>query len=551
MSAARPASSRGSTSLAAVLVLVLIQLFIVGMVIAGVRDVETTPQRLDTTRAFYAAEGGINMSVREVMSGVDEDSDGKIGTISNDGNAANDPLVGLARVAVAEAANGSNTDFTASGRAGLARRKALTTVQGAIGSSPQTVMVAWAKAGNSTPRYSSWSGSSWASSANMPAMAGEAKWVRMKISPVRNETTFIQEDTNKHVDVCFFNNNTWGTVSLLSSDTGGLNDRPEDIAYEQVTGDALCVYWKGTTSKFGYRVYNGTTFSAETQISNPFSTECDFLTLSPRYGSDEIVAMAADGNLGGPLVSMIWDGASFGNWTTLVASLEANNQECYAMAWEAQTGKGVVVYTESGVQTPRYRTLTGSTWSAQGSLPTIGGVGEWLRLAADPTSNTILFAALDDQNDLNVNVWNGSGSWGTNTEIETSGPGYDGRYFDVIFESGTGHALIVYAESGVSTPRYRTWNGTTWSAEQTGPSLGTPIGLVQLARGFNSSEVFAVISTVDMKLHILRWDGTTMSADTVVESTLGGWSKYNSFAAPEPTIAPHPRVVNWTETQPQ
>lgn len=537
--------------MAMILGLVILQLSLIAIVISGARDVDTAMQRLDSVRAFYAAEGGINMSVREVMQSLDEDGDGKIGGISNDGNANNDPLIGLARVTVTSAASGSNTDLTASSRIGLARRKAVASVQGTIGALPQTVMSAWSRPGSSTPRYSTWNGSSWSSSSNMPVMAGEAKWVRMKLCPTRNETTFIQEDLSKHVNVCFYTGSSWGSVSLLSSDTGGMNDRPEDIAYEQVSGDALCMYWLGSASKFGYRTYNGTTFTSEVQVSNPFGTECDFLTLCPRYGSNDIVALAADGNAGGPLVSMIWNGSSFGTWTQLVAALETNNEECYAMAYEAQTQKGVVVYTESGVQTPRYRTLTGSTWSSQSSLPTIGGVGKWLRMAADPTSNAIIFAALDDQNDLNVNVWSGSGSWGTNTELEASCPGYDGRYFDVIFERGTGHALIVYGESGVNTPRYRTWNGSSWSAEQTMANLGSTVKIVQLARGFNNGEVFVAISTADTKLHMLRWTGSSMSTDTVVESGLGGWSQYSSFAVPEPTIAPHPRVLNWTETQPQ
>ena len=44
-----------------------------------------------STGAFYAAESGIEMAIRESNQGSDIDSDGAIGTISNNGNSADDP----------------------------------------------------------------------------------------------------------------------------------------------------------------------------------------------------------------------------------------------------------------------------------------------------------------------------------------------------------------------------------------------------------------------------------------------------------------------------
>ena len=43
--------------------------------------------------AFYAAESGIEMAIREVNQGSDIDSDGSVGSISNNGNAADDPTL--------------------------------------------------------------------------------------------------------------------------------------------------------------------------------------------------------------------------------------------------------------------------------------------------------------------------------------------------------------------------------------------------------------------------------------------------------------------------
>lgn len=54
--------------------------------------------------AFYAAESGLEMSYREVNQGSDIDSDGTIGSISNNGNAADDPTLTSGSFSVSVAA---------------------------------------------------------------------------------------------------------------------------------------------------------------------------------------------------------------------------------------------------------------------------------------------------------------------------------------------------------------------------------------------------------------------------------------------------------------
>ncbi len=538
---------RGAGGIAAVIMLVFAQFFIVGAVVTGARDLDITPMRLDTARAFYAAEAGMNMSVRETMSGTDED--GGVGTISNDSNANNDPQLVTARFCVTSTVTAGVASVSAAGRSGNAKRKADATLNGIKSFSTQTIMTGFGRLASNQPRYRTWDGTSWSASQALSSTNFEPKWVRMKICPSRNETCMLTENINKEVHARFYNGTTWGSLFLLSSDTGGNNDRPEDLAYEQESGDALCIYWKGTAAKFGYRIYNGTTFASEQLLSSPFTTEADFVTLYPRSDTDDIVLLTADGIAGGKLAAAFWNGSSFGAWTTLVASLESNNMECYSMSFESQTGKGVAVYIETGQATPRYRTLTGSTWSSQGSLPTIGGVGQWVRTAADPTSNKILFVALDDTNDINANVWSGS-AWGTNVELETNCAANDRRQFDVLFERSTGKALLVYVENGANAFRYRTWNGSSWSAELTGPSLGAQPQIIHLARGIGDREIVVACSDGLTKLQLVRWDGTSMSSSTVAETTLSGQLQYYSFALPEPTVQPQPRVQTWAEVTP-
>jgi hypothetical protein len=540
---------RGAAAVAIVAAMVIVSLVLLGAVVASAGNNDMTVRRAEGMQALYAADAGIHLAVREAIRGADEDGDGTIGSISSDNNDENDPQIGSARFTVSRSIAGTATSIVAGGRAGSSLRKADARVQGVIGGNPQTVLAAFGRAGSNSPRYSTWDGSAWGGNLAMPSIGGEAKWIRMKICPTRNETTFIAEDTAKHVTVAFFNGTSWSAVSQLSSDTGGTNDRPEDIAYEQLSSDALCVYWKGTSSRFGYRTYNGSVFAPEQSLGSPFTTECDFVTLYPRPASDDILLLAADGIAGGLLVAARWNGSAWSSWTTLVSNLETNNEECYSMAFEANSGDGLAVYAQSGQKQPRYRTWTTSGWSAQNSLPSLGAIPKWVRLAADPTSDQIVFAAQDADKDLNYNVWNGS-SWGANQQLDSNLGTSDRRRFDVIFERGTGRAMLLYAHSGVKSLRYRTWNGSAWSAEQHGPNIGEYIEIIHLSRGFGDSDLFAAVSDSARDLHIMRWNGTSWSAATVLETNLSGWSQYYSFALPEPTVAPHPRLESWTEIAP-
>jgi hypothetical protein len=114
---------RGTVAAAMVIALVLLQLVVAGMVMAGARDQDLTQRRVETARAFYAAEAGMNMALREIILTTDFDGDGTAGTISDDGNPANDPTLSGAQVVVTQAAAGGVITLTSRGRCGLAVRE--------------------------------------------------------------------------------------------------------------------------------------------------------------------------------------------------------------------------------------------------------------------------------------------------------------------------------------------------------------------------------------------------------------------------------------------
>lgn len=97
---ARQTARRGGAAVAIVIALVVLQLVVVGMVVAGSRAQALGVHRAESLRSFYAAEAGVQMALRELAVGTDEDGDGTIGSISGDGQGATGPLLLGSRVNV-------------------------------------------------------------------------------------------------------------------------------------------------------------------------------------------------------------------------------------------------------------------------------------------------------------------------------------------------------------------------------------------------------------------------------------------------------------------
>ncbi|MHC4216881.1 MAG: hypothetical protein ACYSU7_00340 [Planctomycetota bacterium] len=124
---------RAATAVAVIVVLVIIDLVVVGLVISGTRGHDLTLRRMETVEAFYAAEAGMNMAMREVMVDEDQDGDCSIGTISHDGDSGTDPAFGNAAWLVTATTSGCETTLRSYGRSGDARRQAVAVVNPSAG----------------------------------------------------------------------------------------------------------------------------------------------------------------------------------------------------------------------------------------------------------------------------------------------------------------------------------------------------------------------------------------------------------------------------------
>lgn len=404
-------------------------------------------------------------------------------------------------------------------------------------------LVVFGESGQSLCRYSIWSGSSWGDISSSPSTGDEPRWVITRNAPTRSEQAVGTLDYSKDVRVMFFNGSSWSASTLVDSDTGIHNDRAFDIAYEQVSGDLLIAYWNHTQKKIGYRTYDGTSISSELLVTLPANPKIRFLQLTPQPGGNEIILSAM--NDSNDLYAIVWNGTTFGSVTTVETNAKTDGNECFSAAYETLSGHALLVYSEKGVDTPRYRTWNGTSWSSELSLPNFGAEPFWSRLVADPNSDKMLFAALDTDKDINVCAWDGS-SWGSNLEVETSVQVNNRRIFDIAYENGGTRALLVYGENPQTLWRYRTWDGTTWSAEKSGPELGDKPQFIALAAGQHPGEIFIAASDAGDDLNLVRWNGVALSENTQLSGALSSDGSTEQFSICNSSTLPL-RIVSWRE----
>ncbi len=119
------AHHRGIAAVAMVVVLLTVDLIVIAIVLSASRDHDMTVRGMETIEAYYAAEAGMHMGIREMMENVDEDGDTVIGSISSEGPpnvTTTDVQLGNARVYVTKDP-GPPIKLTSKGRSGDARRE--------------------------------------------------------------------------------------------------------------------------------------------------------------------------------------------------------------------------------------------------------------------------------------------------------------------------------------------------------------------------------------------------------------------------------------------
>src|SRR3972149_4615079 len=211
---------------------------------------------------------------------------------------------------------------------------------------------------------------------------------------------------------------------------------------------------------------------------------------------------------------------------TFTMAFFAAPRQAYAAA-----GDGLVVYGEGTVTPPRYRTYTPTSFGTESNAQTANATIRWVAMKTKPGATERIMGTLSSaaSNNLTIQRWNGS-SWVSPVEWQDTNSNSTYHGFDIAYENLTGRVMVVYAD-GTSTPKYRIWNGSTWTNEASitlSTSIGT-INKVRLASKINSNTIAAVFEGAtaypSTNVNAKIWDGNSWGNEPT--SGLGSSANYN------------------------
>lgn len=255
-----------------------------------------------------------------------------------------------------------------------------------------------------------------------------------------------------------------------------------------------------------YRTWNGSSWSDESATANVGET-IQWVVLKASRTRNEFILGTLDSS--GHVNVQVWQNGSWENLIELTTGSDAAYRG-FDITYESVSGDAVVVYND-GSTIPKYRVWNGTDWSSEDRVQNIGSrIPRWVVLASHPSTDEIILATIDPNNDIYAQVWNGS-AWNNNESMETNAE--DSRYqcFDVAYESNTGRALVVWADDALRTPQYRIWDGTlnSWSDEDIANDVGSKdIFWIKLASEPGSERI--LMGTLDKgeDINVQTWTGS-------------------------------------------
>ena len=392
-------------------------------------------------------------------------------------------------------------------------------------SSPGTAI--WRNSGDTTPDTNDWDGTSFGTTGDS-ANVGSYRILEAAEAPTRDEKIVVGvESTIGFVRGEMWDGSTW--TALPFNDLGfslSPTNQSFDVAYESQSGDALLVWDNaaGGTGSVSYRVWDGSTWSAEQTITAPNAGTAQEMRLVADPNSDRMILVVSDD--GTDEWAAIWDGSAWGNTVVLNTGTTSDRYEISA-AWESQSGHAMVVYDGStNFSDLNYRTWNGTAWSSEQTLTQPLGIvsetdAEFTTLATDPTSDRIAIAVVTGgtEQDAWFAVWDGN-AWGDKLLATTLGFTGNSLHAAAAFESQSGELLATYGEAA-TTPRYQTWSsGSGWSGELNAPDIGGFAQVMSLTADPLTDAIMLGVQDSGSDLNYVLWDGaawgtvTELSADT-------------------------------------
>ncbi|MEO0224000.1 MAG: hypothetical protein ABIL76_02770, partial [candidate division WOR-3 bacterium] len=405
---------------------------------------------------------------------------------------------------------------------------------------------------------------------NLPDFTGIPEHIVIKSAPTRNEKIIGAITSAGYIEFFVYNGETgqWGNKTnwpMPSPLPVGADQiwnnydlyRGFDIAYERNSGRAVVVMQVNAGRPY-YNIWDGTNWLGWQEITNwptDATTRIPFwirLEANPNPDSNEIICVAAcsvDLQQTAPtsdtvyLRSVVWNGSSWTQPTTLETGLETIRTECFDLAYEnIWPYRGVVVWSYraspgtndspcyniwiSTAPTPHWLFTTRQNFGQDMQPNGNNNDNIWVRVVAHPTESKFAVGVLSDSlDDLTAIEWILPSTFQNFTTVnanvvpnqvgDTATPGtppYTFRPFDLAYEQGGGGKLVVvYGDGTAQWPRFRTLSGNSWSAETNMESVGTGITprLFKLYSDPYSNAMMCLIGLSNLNVVAQEWNGTS------------------------------------------
>ncbi len=403
------------------MVLILINLIVISMVISAARDHLLTVRRMETIQAFYAAEGGMNMAIRELILNSNEDGDPGIGTISDDGDSANDPTVGSAQLVVTASTAGSVTTLTSQGRSGNARRFATAPLD-TSGSSGNLLFVV-VDAGNPTTQDQAKRTQMEAWGYTVTLISAIDSQANFDAAAAANDVAYITEEVASNSLNTKLKDASIGVVceeAALNDDFGIASSRAWFFDDQiNITDNSHAI-----TSPFSTGLLTITSFT--TELSSRRGTLAGGLTvLAERTSNTESTidvidtggALYGGGNAAGRRTFLPWGGSSF-DYSLLTADGLTIMQR--ALEWALQDGSLIGHWTlDDGVGATAVDSAASNDGTVNNVTWTTGPLGGALELdgtngyVSVPSAPTLQLTSA-----LTIAGWVKGDVWGTGSDVD-------------------------------------------------------------------------------------------------------------------------------------
>lgn len=368
-----------------------------------------------------------------------------------------------------------------------------------------------------TPKYREFNDPGWSPQADTVAVGHRlVSWLELAGCLVRREFVLGTLDGANDIDLAVWDGTSWGNQMEFTTSANN-SYKCFDIAYESQSGDALVFGRTSNASMPKYTLWDGTAWVHNPPINaiDTGLTQITRVMMASNPLTDEILIGIVD--WWSDLVLFQWDGTTFTNLGTIETGLETYTRHMVDIVYEQQSGDAMIVWAVGGSNSCRYALWDGASLTAAADLPSFGGTALQVLAAADPTSDYVIVAGVDNGSDLNIAVWDGD-TWVDSRELDTSVSLKDKQDFDVEWESSGDEALVAWRTSSDTQLRYYQWvKASPGGVPQAGPDLPGGVVTLQMLPMAETDEIILIACDASGTLLYSLWDGDGFASP----STLG------------------------------